>query len=122
MKLSKKNRIIIVLALLFLIGGAAFYMQRPEDKPNEVEAEEESSFNYNARIEENSFEVYENDKWVPMTIKGVNMGMAKPGTFPGEAGITEEEYYRWFEQIGEMNANTIRVYTNRIRIHFAGFL
>ncbi|PRO67318.1 hypothetical protein C6I21_01525 [Alkalicoccus urumqiensis] len=39
------------------------------------------------------------------------MGMAKPGTFPGDAGISREEYRRWFEQIAEMNANTIRVYT-----------
>ncbi|MRH43354.1 hypothetical protein GH741_11760 [Aquibacillus halophilus] len=52
-----------------------------------------------------------------MTIKGVNIGMAKPGHFPGEVAITEEEYYRWFKLIGEMNANTIRVYT----IHPPGF-
>lgn len=118
MKLSKKSGIIVgLVVLLFLIGGLIFYMQKPEKKPDELKTEEKSSLNYNARIEENSFEVYENGKWVPMTIKGVNMGMAKPGTFPGEAGITEEEYYRWFEQIGEMNANTIRVYT----IHPPGF-
>ena len=52
-----------------------------------------------------------------MTVKGVNVGMAKPGVFPGEAAITEDEYYRWFEQIGDMNANTTRVYT----LHPPGF-
>ncbi|WP_394282181.1 hypothetical protein [Corynebacterium sp.] len=43
--------------------------------------------------------------------------MAKPGYFPGEAAITEDEYYQWFRDIGEMNANTIRVYT----LHPPGF-
>jgi hypothetical protein len=64
-----------------------------------------------ARIDVDHFEVQTTEGWREITIKGVNMGMAKPGHFPGEAAITEEEYYRWFQQIGEMKANTIRVYT-----------
>lgn len=39
------------------------------------------------------------------------MGTAKPGYFPGEFGITKDDYLRWFKQISEMNANIIRVYT-----------
>lgn len=66
---------------------------------------------YNSRISKDKFEVYRNNKWETMTIKGVNLGMGKPGAFPGEAAITREEYARWLEYIGEMNANTIRVYT-----------
>lgn len=67
--------------------------------------------NYNASVQNDSFKVLKDGKWTEITIKGVNIGMAKPGTFPGEAAISEDEYYRWFEQIGEMNANAIRVYT-----------
>ncbi|WP_232423500.1 MULTISPECIES: hypothetical protein [Bacillus] len=70
-----------------------------------------------ARINENTFEVLKDGKWTPLSVKGVNLGMAKPGSFPGEAAITEVEYYRWFKQIGKMNANTIRVYT----LHPPGF-
>lgn len=66
---------------------------------------------YASRVQNSSFEVFKDNEWVPLTIKGVNLGMGKPGYFPGEAAITEQEYERWFEQIGEMNANTIRVYT-----------
>ena len=73
--------------------------------------------NYNARVQGESFEVLRDGKWEPIVFKGVNIGMGKPGAFPGEAAITEEEYYRWFNQIGEMNANTIRVYT----LHPPGF-
>lgn len=69
------------------------------------------------RVNESKFEYRVNDSWKELTIKGVNIGMAKPGYFPGEAAITETEYYRWFEQIGELNANAVRVYT----VHPPGF-
>lgn len=71
----------------------------------------EDKVSINTRINQNSFEVYEDGTWEKMPIKGVNMGMGKPGSWPGEAAISFEEYYRWMKQIGEMGANTIRVYT-----------
>ncbi len=55
--------------------------------------------------------VYNGTDFEDIYIKGVNMGLGKPGYFPGEAAITKEEYARWFKQISEMNANSIRVYT-----------
>jgi len=66
---------------------------------------------YDARIKDGCFQIFKDGKWEPVSLKGVNLGMGKPGAFPGEAAITEEEYYRWFEYIGKMNANVIRVYT-----------
>lgn len=50
-------------------------------------------------------------KWEKTYIKGVDIGAAKPGAFPGDFAVTKEEYLRWFKQIAKMNANTIRVYT-----------
>ena len=35
---------------------------------------------------------YTGGKWEDWTIKGVNLGMAKPGAFPGDAAITKAEY------------------------------
>ena len=49
------------------------------------------------------FEVYD--------VKGVNMGLGKPGYYATEMAITKEEYLRWFQQIKELGANTIRIYT-----------
>lgn len=72
---------------------------------------------YTSRVVDDSFEVLVNNNWKKIKIKGVNMGMGKPGVFPGEAAITEEEYYRWLTEIGEMGANTIRIYT----LHPPGF-
>ncbi|OVE86383.1 hypothetical protein B2G88_00805 [Natronolimnobius baerhuensis] len=50
-------------------------------------------------------------EWTDLRARGVNLGMAKPGHFPGEAAITKAEYSRWLRQISEMNANVIRTYT-----------
>lgn len=47
----------------------------------------------------------------PFEIRGVDLGVGKPGHFATEFAITREEYLRWFRQIQEMGANTIRVYT-----------
>ncbi|WP_082892802.1 hypothetical protein [Rossellomorea aquimaris] len=66
---------------------------------------------YYSKIKDDQFQVLQKGKWENLTIKGVNIGMGKPGYFPGETAITKEEYLRWFTQISEMNANTIRVYT-----------
>lgn len=115
------------LSMESLDGEKSFYWQtyvpmmetilaNAEQKKKQVEtvkatAATKEGIAYPSRINGQAFEVYEDGEWQPFTIKGVNMGMAKPGTFPGEAAITREEYDRWFKAIGEMNANAIRVYT-----------
>lgn len=64
-----------------------------------------------SRVEGKSFLVRSEDgSFQPFFVKGVDMGAAKPGFWPGEFGIEASDYDRWFEQIGAMNANTIRVY------------
>ena len=64
-----------------------------------------------SRVEGKNFLVRdENGDFSPFFVKGVDIGAAKPGYWPGEFGITEEDYLRWFHLIGELNANTIRVY------------
>lgn len=58
----------------------------------------------------------------PFFIKGVNIGAAKPGYWPGEFGIEESDYLRWFQWIGEMNANTIRVYVAQMPCFYDALL
>lgn len=53
--------------------------------------------------DEDGFEVFD--------LKGVNIGLGVPGKYPTEYAITKEEYLRWFEQIQDLGANTIRIYT-----------
>ncbi len=47
----------------------------------------------------------------PYTIKGVNMGVGIPGHWATDYAISKKTYLRWFRQIQDMGANTIRVYT-----------
>jgi hypothetical protein len=42
--------------------------------------------------------------------RGVNMGAAPPGRFPGEFAITADEYRRWLRFIRDLHANAVRVY------------
>ena len=51
------------------------------------------------------------EKWQPVFLKGVNIGLAVPGHFPAEFSFTFEQYLDWFDKIGEMNSNVIRTYT-----------
>ena len=49
--------------------------------------------------------------WESMRIRGVDVSSNLPGDPPMDFAPEEEDYLRWFEQIGAMGANTIRTYT-----------
>ncbi|MBQ5739635.1 MAG: hypothetical protein IIV78_04415 [Oscillospiraceae bacterium] len=44
-------------------------------------------------------------------IRGVNMGSGIPGQWSTDFSIDKETYLRWFAQIKELGANTLRIYT-----------
>ncbi len=44
-------------------------------------------------------------------VRGVNMGAGLPGKWATDYAIDEQTYLRWFSQIQDMGANTVRVYT-----------
>lgn len=49
-------------------------------------------------------------QYVPFEIRGVDMGVGIPGHWATDYAVDEETYLRWFAQIQELGANTIRVY------------
>jgi hypothetical protein len=63
------------------------------------------------QIRGDGFERHRGESFEDFLVRGVNLGMAKPGRFPGEAAIDREEYDRWLAGMGELNANAVRVYT-----------
>ena len=56
------------------------------------------------------FEVVVNGAARPMFIRGINLGAAPPGHFPGEFAITRSDYRRWLAFARTIRANAIRVY------------
>ncbi|MFC5404787.1 hypothetical protein [Cohnella soli] len=85
--------------------------KHPESKQVSPETATIEGMSIPAKTGGQYLQVYKNGKWSDMLMKGVNIGIGKPGSFPGEAAITKAEYSRWFKAIGEMNSNTIRVFT-----------
>lgn len=76
-----------------------------------VEVVTDGGVRLNSQTTDSYIQVQKDGKWEDLLIKGVNMGIAKPGFFPGETAITKAEYVRWFKAIGDMNANALRIYT-----------
>lgn len=46
-----------------------------------------------------------------LQIRGVNLGSGMPGKWSTDYAIDKKTYLRWFEQISDMGANTIRVFS-----------
>ncbi|WKY46185.1 hypothetical protein Q5O14_08900 [Eubacteriaceae bacterium ES2] len=65
----------------------------------------------NARTSATNFQVFKDSVWQDFFIKGVNLGSSVPGKWFTEFTYDEDLYLNWFEQIANMNANTLRVYT-----------
>lgn len=103
----KKFLIGCVCVLLLVLAGDYLYYSMgvyiPVMNSKEVEVTAKSEGKTILLNKEGSFE--------PFEIKGVNMGAGIPGKFATDFPISKSEYMRWFQQIQEMGANTIRVYT-----------
>ena len=57
------------------------------------------------------FEIATGGAWRPFYIKGVNLGVARPGRFPSEFPTDDSTYLHWLGLIAAANANTVRIYT-----------
>ncbi len=70
-----------------------------------------------SKVDTENFYIYKDNKWEKEFIKGVNIGAAKPGYFPGEFGVTKEDYLRWFKYISDMNSDQ-SILSGSVRIVF----
>ncbi len=61
--------------------------------------------------------IWNGEEYIPFFVKGINLGVAVPGTFPGELAASEEQYLTWFAQIKDAGYNCIRLYT----LHYPRF-
>lgn len=105
-----KKILLSSLAVIVLVLSVGGYLYKTNESRKDMVYEEEG-IQYVSKVEGKDFLVYQDGVWVKKFLKGVNLGAAKPGTFPGELAITRKEYLRWFQAIKDMNAEVIRVYT-----------
>ncbi|MDF2720107.1 MAG: hypothetical protein K0R28_7032, partial [Paenibacillus sp.] len=88
-RLSKRRRRwpVWLLGGIVLAGmaiGAAFAFDRPNHaNPYEWETVKVDGISMPARTGERYLQAYRDGAWQDMLIKGVNMGVANPGHFPG---------------------------------------
>ena len=110
----KKSLTILTILLLIsttLLGCNPKQSSDSKPTPTINSPYTENGLSYIAKVDSKSFYLYKDGQWQKKFLKGVNMGVGVPGKFPGEMAVTKDEYLRWFKYIGELNANTLRVYT-----------
>ena len=96
----------IIIVLSAFLSFKYIYLIR-----NKASVYTEDGISYMSKVDNKSFYIDRYGKWEKSFVKGVNIGAAKPGAFPGELAITKADYLRWFKEISAMNSDTIRVYT-----------
>ncbi|PKQ63872.1 hypothetical protein BZG02_07590 [Labilibaculum filiforme] len=68
-------------------------------------------------VNKQNITVWNGECYVPFFIKGINLGVSVPGTFPGELAATKEQYSRWIADMQDVGFNCIRLYT----LHYPRF-
>lgn len=114
-----KRYFIVVIAILILIYPTYMLIEYSIDLSKSYK---QDGIRFASKVDEKYFYIYEDDEFKKTFIKGVNLGATKPGYYPGEFGITKEDYLRWFKYISDLNANTIRVYTIMMPVFYDALL
>ena len=87
---------LIIIILITIPLGCSLIKSDP------IEVFFDGNINQISKVVDNNFQVYKNDNWEKLYIKGVNIANTS-------SDMKEKEYIKWFQQIGEMNANSVKV-------------
>lgn len=103
----KKFIIIVCILVALLFGWNAAYYRRGlyiDLQPNKTV----TSF---MSVKDKTIFMERDGIAAPFEIRGVDMGSGMPGKWATDFAVDKETYKRWFKQIQELGANTIRIYT-----------
>lgn len=99
--------------LLLMISGA----KNPARAQQAAEFSLAEAYRGDFAIKGDQFAIWNGTGYIPVFIKGINLGVSVPGTQPGQLAATREDYRRWFHLIREAGYNTMRLYT----LHYPRF-
>lgn len=101
--------LIFAAAVFLLISGASYllYYQGaylPALSPTEIAVPFRTLGKDIQRLDENG-------SYVTLTLEGVDVSASQPGSHTSDFDTKASDYLRWFDNIAQMGANTIRVHT-----------
>jgi hypothetical protein len=103
-----------LLPLMIILVQGCLFPGKAQDLKDIAEPE---TFRGDYAMKGDQFAIWNGSHYVPVFIKGINLGISLPGTLPGQLAATAEDYRRWFSLVKEAGYNTIRLYT----LHFPRF-
>ena len=112
--MKKAISIFLCLIMLLSFSGCDNNKEEKNDKvkypiiPQSIELPQ-SKTNYHFYASQNGY-FYKSDG-KPIYINGVNIGLTTATTNLDNPNVSYDTYIKWFSQISEMNANTVRVFT-----------
>lgn len=95
---------LILIALLSLLSYQRYFS-------NKLETETESLSNYSriVKTDGKDIKIYKDSKWETFELKGIELNSFKPGHSRFETSTPKNEIINWLDEIGEMNANVIKI-------------
>ena len=104
------KKYLTVIIILFFLGYGVFYAFYY--KGFYIDFQPDCPVNAQFRTEGDMIQLQnQNGTFSDFFIRGVDVSSSMPGNYATYFAPEEEDYLRWLKYIGEMGANTIRVYT-----------
>ncbi len=116
---SEKFNNKLIMSTIFKISSLVFlfiFLAHSSVQAKNQQLSTETSY-YPFSTDSNFLTRWNGEKYQAFVVKGINLGVAVPGTFPGEMAATREQYTQWLQDIKAVGYNAIRVYT----LHYPRF-
>ena len=103
------KKFIIAVVLILLAAFALTYVRFGTSVI--IDLTPDAALEHTVRQNDKSIQMLGKDgEWHDFEIRGIDMGAGQPGHYATDYSISKETYLRWFREIKDMGANTIRVY------------
>lgn len=102
---------IVFIIIIFIIAFILIYqgvMRITVEKELEIDGDGIGSL---ARVKDEKIELYKDEKWNDLIIKGVQLNSFTPGYSRNKSSVKKEDVLIWLQQIQKLNANVITVPT-----------